>query len=159
MDKITIERIEKAHPIIREELKKLYLECNRNLPKGVRLRFTSVYRTPEEQDVLFKKRPKVTQAKRFQSIHNYGLAFDMVLLIDKDNNGTFESISYDVKSVHYMYVVSFFKFNGYEWGGDWKSFKDAPHFQKTFNNTWQSLKAKLDSGKTIEDNEIKYPKI
>ena len=159
MDKITLDRIENAHPIIREELKKYYIECNRNLPKGVRLRFTSVYRTPEEQNALFKQRPKVTKSKSFQSIHNYGLAFDIVLLIDKDNNGTFESISYDVKSVHYMYVVSYFKIRGYEWGGDWKSFKDAPHFQKTFNNTWQTLKAKLDSGNIIIDNNIKYPKL
>lgn len=159
MDKITLDRIENAHPIIREDLKKYYIECNRNLPKGVRLRFTSVYRTPEEQNALFKQRPKVTKSKAFQSIHNYGLAFDIVLLIDKDNNGTFESISYDIKSVHHLYVVSYFKLRGYEWGGDWKSFKDTPHFQKTFNNTWQTLKAKLDSGNIIIDNNIKYPKL
>jgi peptidoglycan LD-endopeptidase CwlK len=92
-DKLTIERIEKAHPLIREELKQYYLEVNKKLPKGVRLRFSHVYRTNEEQDKLYAKRPKVTNAKGGQSIHNYGLAFDIVILFDKDGNGTFETAS------------------------------------------------------------------
>ena len=83
MDKITLQRIEKAHPIIREELKEQYIEINNKLPRGVRLRFSSVYRSISEQDELFKKRPKVTNAKGGQSIHNYGLAFDIVILFDK----------------------------------------------------------------------------
>jgi peptidoglycan LD-endopeptidase CwlK len=52
-DKLTIERIEKAHPLIRQELKDLYLEINKKLPKGVRLRFSHVYRSIEEQDELY----------------------------------------------------------------------------------------------------------
>jgi peptidoglycan L-alanyl-D-glutamate endopeptidase CwlK len=28
---------------------------------------------------------------------------------------------------------------GFEWGGNWKSFKDYPHFQMTFGQTWQQL--------------------
>ena len=61
-DKLTIERIKTAHPLIREELKRYYLEVNKKLPKGVRLRFSHVYRTNEEQDKLYAKRPKVTNA-------------------------------------------------------------------------------------------------
>jgi hypothetical protein len=33
MDKITLQRIETAHPKIREELKKLYIEANSQLGK------------------------------------------------------------------------------------------------------------------------------
>ena len=44
MDKLTIDRIKQAHPIIREQLEKDYIECNNKLPKGVRLRFAYVYR-------------------------------------------------------------------------------------------------------------------
>ena len=36
-DKLTIERIENAHPIIREELKEYYLECNNNSDKKCEL--------------------------------------------------------------------------------------------------------------------------
>ena len=154
MDKITLRRIEKAHPIIREELKEQYLEINNKLPRGVRLRFSHVYRSISEQNRLFEKRPKVTNAKGGQSIHNYGLAFDIVILFDKDNDGTFESASWN-QDQYWMQVVVYFKSKGYEWGGDWKSFKDAPHFEKTFDNTWKTLKEK----ETFLDNGINYPKL
>ena len=75
MDKLTIDRIAQAHPKIREELKQHYAECNNLLPKGVRLRFAYVYRSIAEQNVLYNQRPKVTNAKGGQSIHNYSLTF------------------------------------------------------------------------------------
>jgi peptidoglycan L-alanyl-D-glutamate endopeptidase CwlK len=159
MDKITIDRIATAHPKIREELKNYYIECNNKLPKGVRLRFAYVYRSVEEQNKLYNQRPKVTNAKGGQSIHNYSLAFDIAILLDKDNNGTFESIDWNISSPYFKLVVEYFKSKGYEWGGDWK-FKDAPHFQKTFGHTWQSLKRKLDTGDSFKDiNGLTYPKI
>jgi len=156
MDNITIERIGKAHPIIRESLLKEYQEINNKLPKGVRLRFAYVLRTPEEQDALYKKKPKVTNAKAWQSIHNYGLAFDIVLLYDKDGNGTFESISYDVKDKHWIDVTNYFKSKGWECGADWKTFKDAPHFQKAFGMSWKQMKAMIDAGKFTTENGVKY---
>ena len=152
-DKLTIERIEKAHPLIREELKQYYLEVNKKLPKGVRLRFSHVYRTNEEQDKLYAKRPKVTNAKGGQSIHNYGLAFDIVILFDKDGNGTFETASWKVDR-YFMIVVDYFKSHGYTWGGDWSKFKDNPHFQKSFDMTWRDL---IALPKLKDDNGIEYP--
>lgn len=140
-DKITLDRIAVMHPILRNELKEDYLEINMRLPKGVRLRFTSTFRTNEEQDALFKQKPKVTNAKGGQSIHNYGLAFDIVILFDKDNNGTFETASWDIDR-YWIMVADYFKSKGWEWGGDWKNFKDNPHFQKTFGNNWQSLQSR-----------------
>ena len=160
MDKLTIDRIAQAHPKIREELKQYYIECNNKLPKGVRLRFAYVYRSIAEQNVLYNQRPKVTNAKGGQSIHNYSLAFDYVIMLDKDNNGTFETIEWDLKSPYHKVVVDYFQSKGYEWGGSWKSFKDYPHFQKAFGHTWQSLKRKLDSGDSFKDiNGLTYPKI
>jgi peptidoglycan L-alanyl-D-glutamate endopeptidase CwlK len=159
MDKLTIDRIATAHPKIREELKNYYIECNNKLPKGVRLRFAYVYRSVEEQNRLYNQRPKVTNAKGGQSIHNYSLAFDYVIMLDKDNNGTFETIEWSLASPYHKVVVNYFKSKGYEWGGDWK-FKDAPHFQKAFGHTWQSLKRKLDTGDSFKDvNGLTYPKI
>ena len=156
MDQLTIDRIATAHPKIREELKNYYIECNNKLPKGVRLRFAYVYRSVEEQNKLYNQRPKVTNAKGGQSIHNYGLAFDIAILLDKDNNGTFESIDWNISSPYFKLVVEYFKSKGYEHGGDWKNFKDYPHFQKAFGHTWQSLKVK-DSFKDV--NGLTYPKI
>lgn len=153
MDKITIERIKTIHPDYREELAKDYIECNNLLPKGVRLRFSHVYRSNEEQHALFLKRPKVTNADAGQSMHNYGLAFDIVILFDKDNNGTFETASFKVDA-HWVTVADFFKSKGWEWGGDWTNFKDAPHFQKSKGYTWQKLKGM----EKIVDNGFEYPK-
>jgi peptidoglycan L-alanyl-D-glutamate endopeptidase CwlK len=152
MDLITIQRIKTAHPKLRDELETDYIECNNLLPKGVRLRFAYVYRSIEEQNKLFAQRPKVTNARGGQSIHNYGLAFDIVILKDKDNNGTFESASFSIDE-HWMNVVKFFKSKGWTWGGDWKSFKDGPHFEKTFGYTWQTLSKK----EIMINNGLKYP--
>ena len=154
MDKITLDRIKLAHPKFRDELAEQYKEINSLLPKGVRLRFAYVYRSIAEQDALFKQRPKVTNAKGGQSIHNYGLAFDIVLLYDKDGNETFETASWE-QNKYWMQVVNYFKSKGWEWGGDWK-FKDSPHFQKTFGLTWQQMKSKIDNKDYILENNIKY---
>lgn len=166
MDDITLERINEAHPKIRQTLLQQYKEANNLLGKNVRLRFAYVYRSNALQDKLFKQVPKVTNAKGGQSIHNYGLAFDIVLLIDKDNNGTFESASWDTlkdfdgdKVADWMEIVKYFKGKGWTWGGDWKSFKDAPHFEFNFGFDWRTLKARVDKGLIITDNGITYPKI
>ena len=83
-----------------------------------------------------------------------------LLCLDKDNNGTFETIEWDLKSPYHKVVVDYFKSKGYEWGGDWKNFKDFPHFQKAFGHTWQSLKRKLDTGDSFKDvNGLTYPRI
>lgn len=154
-DRLTIKRILKAHPLIREELKRLYLEINKKLPTGVRIRFSSVFRTHEEQNKLYNKHPKVTNAKGGQSIHNYGLAFDIVILFDLDDNGTFETASWK-QDKYFAEVVEFFKSNGYTWGGDWSGFVDNPHFQKDFGYTWRTLK---DLPTKLDVNGIEYPRI
>ena len=159
-DAISIERIKTAHPKLREELAKIYDEANKSLAKA-RLRFAYVLRTFDEQTKLFNQRPKVTNAKAGQSFHNYGLAVDIVLLIDKDKNGTFETASWDTKAdwdadkiADWMEVVKVFKKYGWEWGGEFKSFKDLPHFQKTFGKTWKNLKALHDAKKTDKEGFV-----
>ena len=96
MDTITLQRIEQAHPKIRKQLLQQYKEANNLLGKNVRLRFAYVFRTPEEQSKLFKQRPKVTNADAWQSIHNYGLAFD---------TGNFAGWIYDY-TAGYPFLVS-----------------------------------------------------
>jgi peptidoglycan L-alanyl-D-glutamate endopeptidase CwlK len=162
MDNVTIQRIQLLHPKVRTEVEQIYK--NQIIPAltgRAICRFAYTLRTIAEQDALYaqgrtklfdangKKLGKVTNAKGGQSIHNYGLAIDIVLIKDKDGNGTFETASWedtvdfdkDGKS-DWMEVVKIFKTNGWTWGGDWKSFKDKPHFQKDFGYTWQQLLAK-----------------
>lgn len=150
-DELTLKRILLMHPKLRESLKAEYLEINKILPKGVRLRISATLRTFEEQDILFNQKPKVSNAKGGQSYHNYGLAFDIVILYDKDGNGSFETASWNLDN-HFMTVVNYFKSKGWSWGGDWRGFKDSPHFEKTFGFSTSQLKLKLK-------NNEKYPSI
>jgi len=166
MDQISLDRIEESHPKIRTKLLEDYKGANNKLGKGARLRLAYVYRSNALQDKLYNQRPKVTNAKGGQSIHNYGLAFDIVLLYDNNGDGTFEEASWSMIKdfdkdtiADWMEVTNYFKSKGWEWGGDWKSFKDNPHFQMDFGYSWQALKLKVDNKDTITDNGIIYPKI
>ena len=169
MDQISIERIKTLHPKIRQEVLELYKKANNlELGKGVRLRLSYTFRTHEEQDELFKKRPKVTNAKGGQSIHNYGLAFDIVLMYDKDGDGKFEEVSWDTKRdgdkdgiSDWLEVTKVFTSAGYTNGFITNGKKwDLPHFQRDFGLSWQKMKSKIDKGdftsETINGYTYKY---
>lgn len=148
-DKITIERIALLHPKLRGEALAIYDEICESLTNSV-CRFSYTLRTFAEQDKLFAqgrttKGVKVTNSRGGLSFHNYGLALDIVLLIDKDKNGLYETAIWDVKGdfdrdgkADWIEVVNIFKQFGWEWGGDWK-FYDAPHFQKTLGYSVRQL--------------------
>jgi|TARA_R110000782_G_scaffold184197_4_gene274430 peptidoglycan L-alanyl-D-glutamate endopeptidase CwlK len=172
MDKISIDRIQESHPKIRIKLLTAYNEANNiELGKGVRLRLSYVYRSPEEQDVLFKKRPVVTKATAWQSFHQYGLAFDIVLMYDKDGDGNFEEVSWDTKRdgdkdgiADWLEVTKVFVKHGFVNGFMSKGKKwDLPHFQMDFGYSWQKLKSMIDSKNYTEEiqngKKIKYVKI
>lgn len=168
-DKITLERIDKAHPSIRAKLRKDYLDCNNTvLGKGVRLRFASVYRSFKEQQVLYEQgRSKpgkiVTNAEPGESFHNYGLAFDIVLLYDRDGNGTFEAASWDRKEdfdqdqiADWQEVINFFEKRGYRNGA---YFGDHPHFDITFGLRWHNLKKRYTEGKVDSEGYVDLSEI
>lgn len=155
IDKITLSRINLIHPSLVDEVNSIYKEIREALKGRAICRFAYTLRTFAEQDALYaqgrtKKGAKVTNAKGGQSYHNYGLAVDIVLLVDKDKNGTFESASWetdvdfdgDGKS-DWQEVVEIFKRYGWDWGGDWR-FVDKPHFQKTLGKSIAQLKAAYD---------------
>lgn len=161
-DKITLERINLLHPKVREEVGRAYEEiCNALTGRAI-CRFSYTLRTFAEQDALFAQgRTKpgrvVTKAKAGQSYHNYGLALDIVLLVDRDNNGTFETAVWDtVKDfdgdavADWMEIVRIFRRYGWTWGGEW-NFKDNPHFEKTFGHKWQDL-LKLHQAGRVDKN-------
>lgn len=162
MDKITLQRIETAHPSLRAELKEIYTEICSRLSNKVVCRFPFVFRSIAEQDDLFdigrtKPGKKVTNARGGQSFHNYGLAVDIVLLQDKDGNGSHETASWDTKvdfdgdgQSDWAEVVAVFKIYGWEWGGDWNSFPDYPHFQKTYGRAVSRYKQMITTGQTVE---------
>lgn len=144
MDKHTEQRIEKLHPTVREEVKKIIKECDAALTGRAKIRVTQGLRTFEEQDALYaqgrtKPGKKVTNAKAGQSIHNYGFAVDICLIIDGKDASWDTAKDWDNDRIADWYeCVKIFAKHGWEWGGNWKTFKDMPHFEKR-NLSWRSL--------------------
>lgn len=144
LDRVTTQRIGQLHPLVRNEALHIYEEIAVAIGDSATCRFTQTLRTIKEQDDLYaqgRTRPGriVTNARGGLSYHNYGLAIDFAFIV----NG---KLSYDMKGdwdkdkkPEWFEVVSIFKSFGWEWGGDWASFKDYPHFQKTFGYSVRQL--------------------
>jgi len=140
MDKSTLDRIAKLHPKVREEMKTIIDECNQVLSGRSQVRVAQGLRTFAEQDALYNQRPKVTNAKGGQSIHNYGMAVDIVLIIDGKTASWDTQKDWDNDGIaDWNECVKIFAKHGWSWGGNWSSFKDMPHFDKIGFNNWRVL--------------------
>lgn len=53
-----------------------------------------------------------------------------------------------------MEVVTIFKKHGWTWGGDWRTFVDMPHFEKSFGYDWRGLLAIHNDGQ-LEGSYVK----
>jgi peptidoglycan L-alanyl-D-glutamate endopeptidase CwlK len=165
IDEKTKKNIATLHPKLRVEATSIYEKINKALTGRAIVRFTSTLRRFGEQDKLYaqgrtEKGSIVTKAKGGQSYHNYGLAIDIVLLVDKDKNGTHETAVWDVNTdfdadrmADWIECVLIFKKYGWEWGGDW-AFKDYPHFQKTFGLTTKTLLEKHNGNKVNSEGYV-----
>lgn len=135
MDAATRKRIAKLHPLVRAEVTQIVEEANRRLTGRAKVRISQGLRTYAEQQALYdqgRTEPGkiVTNAKPGYSMHNFGLAFDIVLIVDGkkaiwDTRTDFD----DDKKADWMEVVEVAKQFGWLWGGDFRSFKDYPHFE------------------------------
>jgi peptidoglycan L-alanyl-D-glutamate endopeptidase CwlK len=153
-DAITLTRIKGLHPLIQDEVRELVNIANSKLSTNVQIRIVQGFRTFDEQNALFKKRPKVTNATAGQSIHNYGLAIDFCLLINNTEISWNDTKDLDHDGIaDWLEVVTVFARKGWTWGGNWKTFKDKPHLEKTFANTWQSLLKKYNDKKFVEGTQ------
>lgn len=147
MDKVSQDRIEKLHPSVRDEVKKIIAECDSALNGRAKIRVTQGLRTFAEQEKLYNQGrtspgKKVTNAKAGQSIHNYGLAVDICLIIDGKDVSWDTAKDWDNDGVADWYeCVKIFAKYGWDWGGNWKTFKDLPHFEKK-GFSWKKLAVK-----------------
>ncbi len=145
MDTVSKNRITMLHPSVRNEVIKIIEECDAALNGRAKIRITQGLRTFKEQDGLYaigRTLPgkKVTNAKAGQSIHNYGLAVDICLMIDGKiaSWDTVKDWDNDKVADWYECVKIFAKY-GWDWGGNWKTFKDLPHFEKKNIQTKKGL--------------------
>lgn len=165
-DAVSIPRIAALHPKVRYEVAATIAGIEAKFPANVKIRIVQGLRTKDEQDALYAQgRTKpgqiVTNAKFGQSFHSYGLAFDFAIMYDKDNNGSFETLSWNVNYdfdkdgvKDWQEVVIPFKSLGWRWGGDWGGkFIDNPHLERTFGYGWRDLIIKYNNK---EFDEAKY---
>lgn len=120
-------------------------QLNAVLPKGTVAKIISGTRTYEEQTALYaqgRSKPGkiVTKARAGYSNHNFGVAFDI---------GIFRDGAYITDGPHYDTAGAIGKSVGLEWGGDWKTFKDRPHFEYKTGLTLAQMRARKAAGQAI----------
>ncbi len=120
-------KIKTLHPKIRVAATKFQNEA---IKAGLPFRITEGLRTVERQNKLFEQGRTtpgaiVTNARGGQSWHNYGLAFDIIPII----NGT---ATYKAPASVWANIATIGKKYGFEWGGNFAGLTDKPHFQKKY---------------------------
>jgi peptidoglycan L-alanyl-D-glutamate endopeptidase CwlK len=113
------------------------------------VRIISGTRTYAEQNALYRKgrygntEQKVTNAKGGQSNHNFGIAWDI---------GLFENGSYITSDLKYRELAAIVlpQIPALEWGGNWLTFQDSPHYQlPAVSNKISEIKKLFEAGNAI----------
>lgn len=121
-----------------------FMQLASNAPFQVKL--LSGTRTYAEQNVLFAKRPVVTKARGGQSNHNFGIAWDVGIFVDGnyyEGKNKKETQAYVDLSKIIMPTLG----KIIEWGGNWKSIVDMPHYGLLTNKSISNVRALFEAGK------------
>jgi peptidoglycan L-alanyl-D-glutamate endopeptidase CwlK len=114
------------------------------LDGGIQARILSGTRTYAEQDALYRQGrfgnpgPIVTKARGGQSNHNFGIAWDI---------GIFDNGKYLGDSPLYDAAATFATADGIEWGGNWKTLRDRPHYQLATGLAISDIRSRFEQGK------------
>lgn len=131
------------HPAVQKRAAAFLAACR---AQGIDLLVSSTYRDAESQQALYdqgriKPGRVVTNARPGQSWHNWRCALDVVPL--RAGKPVWGTTGADAEL--WTRIGAIGKSCGLEWAGDWKRFKEFPHFQFT-----AGLKlADLQAGKRI----------
>ena len=114
--KTSLEKLSTVHP----DLQKLFKEVITNSPYDFSI--TEGVRSLERQKELVAQKKSTTMHSR----HLTGHAVDIAVIVDGKISWdirVYKAVADHVKSVAKLMSIPI------EWGGDWKSFIDGPHFQ------------------------------
>lgn len=109
--------------------------------KGLAVKIIGGTRTYAEQDALYaqgrtKGGARVTNARGGYSLHNFAIAFDV---------GIFDGSKYLEADTQYkkLYMACGAPY-AFEWGGNWQSIVDTPHYQyNAFGSSASVIRAKF----------------
>lgn len=112
----SLQRLDKAHPL----LAKVIIEAAKNSP--VDFEISETLRTKARQEQLFKAGATMTMNSR----HLTGHAADIYCTVN-------DKVRWDwplyLKAANHIKATAKRLGIAIVWGGDWKSFKDGPHFE------------------------------
>lgn len=149
--------VSQLHPRAQKKAVQLQQEC---LKAGIKIKIGECVRTVAEQNALYAKGrngvpgPIVTKAKGtdYKSMHQWYIAFDVFLVMDVDRDGSAKDDAFNNATGLFNKVGVIGKKLGLEWGGDWKSIKDLPHFQlPDWGSTATQLKAKYGTPEKFKE--------
>lgn len=127
LDARTLEHLGSLDPAARERFEQFtYLAKATAATFGCDYVMIEGHRTWEEQDALYAKRPKVTNARGGYSNHNFGIAADYGVFRGKSYLD--ESNPILAQRVHQACAIHARKL-GFECGADWLTFPDPPHYE------------------------------
>lgn len=117
-------------PAVQRKVEDLKKAC---ADHGIDIRITSGFRSCDAQNTLYEqgrstKGAIVTNAKCGESLHNYGVAFDICFNTPTPYAGPWDIVGKMGESL------------GLEWGGRWTKFPDKPHFQLMFEYTLEHFR-------------------
>jgi len=103
---------------------------------GIDVLITATHRSLEESGRLYAQGRTapgkiVTKAKPGQSFHNWRVAWDCYPRINGQVQWAYEGVAKPL----WDKMGEIAERNGIEWGHNWKSIKDTPHFQYTGGHT------------------------
>ena len=152
-DLLSTKRVALLHPKIRSDVNDFINEAETAL--GITLRIAQGFRSLEEQTAIYnqpwdkkdndgdglidEKDEKVSNAPAGTSFHNYGLAVDLVKMVNGKPDWKF----------NYELLLPFATKYGFKWGGHFKKLKDKPHFEKSFGYGYKDLLAMYKANKFI----------
>jgi peptidoglycan LD-endopeptidase CwlK len=124
---VSAQRLATVHPILAERGTRLLERC---AAEGLALMVTQSVRSMAEQDQLYAQGRTapgkvVTNARAGESYHNFGLAFDVLVL---DAMG---KADWSPANPGWGQAGALGEELGLEWGGRWRGLVDLPHFQYT----------------------------
>ena len=150
--------IQQLNPVVQPYAREL---VRRAAAKGIDVKVIGGYRSIADQQRLFcqgrnipecsglyKPGSIVTKARGGYSNHNFGIAFDI---------GIFQRSKYLPESPKYNEVGQIGKSIGLEWGGDWTTIKDRPHFQ--LRPSWAMQLSEKDMLKELRRRSAANPRI
>ena len=110
-------------PEFQQQITQLMLH---GLSQGLRPEITEGFRSQDRQDQLYEQgrsNPGQVVTQTRNSMHTKGMAIDIAQLDDRGN------ITYNTQPDFWDRMGAIGRSLGLNWGGDWSSFKDRPHFQ------------------------------